>query len=152
MGVMRLWLRGRWQWVVGQGMRVGVATLHGVWLIGRRFMVGLIVLVVLVVEAAVPLHGAPSSTCVPPARRGMMTLAGCTMVGQWEASGGRTLALGRFWRKAARGRGWGSALRSPRRGGHGLTDYRGVRDMGPGSCRGLRQLSAASAWRTGPRG
>lgn len=57
-----LWLWGRRQWVIGQGMGVGAATLHGALLIGRWFVVGLIVLVVLVVEAAIPFHGATSST------------------------------------------------------------------------------------------
>lgn len=152
MGVMWLLLWGRWQWVVGQRMGVGVATLRGVLLIGRWFMVGLIVLVVLVVEAAIPFNGATSSTCVPPAGWGMMTLAGWAVVGQGEASGGRALALGRLRREAAWGRGLGSALWPPRWCGHGLTDHRGVGNMGPGCCGGLRQLSTASTWRTGPRG
>lgn len=150
MGVMWLRLCGRRQWVVGQGIRVGVTPLHGAWLIGRWVMVRIIVLVVLVVETAVPFHGATSSTCVSPARWGRM--AGWAMVGQLEASGGRTLALGSFWRKAARGWSWGSALRHPRRCGHGLTDYRGVCNMGSGCCRGLRQLPTAPPWCTGPRG
>lgn len=148
MGVVWLRLCGRWQWVVGHGVWVRVSTLHGAWLVSRWFVVGLKVLVVLVVEAAIPFHGATTSTCVSPARRGMMTLA----VGQRKAGRGRTLALGRFWRKAARRWGRGSALWAPRRCGHGLTDYRGVSDVGPRGCRGLRQLPATSAWRTGPRG
>lgn len=86
-------------------MRVRVAPLHGVWLIGRWFMMGLVVLVVLVVETSIPFYRAPSSTCVSPAQWGLMTW--CAMVAQLKASGGRTLALGRFWRKAARGRSWG---------------------------------------------
>lgn len=150
MRVMWLWLWGRRQRVVGMG--VGISALHGALLIGRWFMVGLIVLVVLVVEAAIPFHGAASSACVSPARRGMMPLAGRAMVGQWEASGGRALALGRLRRKAAGGRGWGSALWPRRRCGHGLADHRGVGNMGPGCCGSLRQLSTASTWRTGPRG
>lgn len=82
-GVVWLWLGGRWQWVVGQGMGVWVAALHWALLVGRWFMLGLIVLVVLVVKTAIPFHGATSSTCVSPARWGMMTLARCAMVGQW---------------------------------------------------------------------
>lgn len=152
MGVMLLLLWGRWQWVVGQGMRlrvgVRVATLHGVLLVSRGFMVGVIVLVV---EAAVPFHGAPSSIRVPPARRGVMTLAGYAMVGWREDRGGGALALRRLGRKVPRGRSGGAALGPPRCCGHGLTDHRGVGDMGPGGCGGLRQLSAAATWRTGPR-
>lgn len=67
MGVVWLWLRRRWQWVVGQSMGVGTDDLHGAWLISWWFMVGLIVLVLLIVEAATPFHGATSSTCVSPA-------------------------------------------------------------------------------------
>lgn len=152
MWVMWLWLWRRWQWMVDQGMRVGVATRHGTLLIGRWFMVGLIVVVLLVVEASIPFHGATSSTHVSPTRRGMMTLAGWAMVGNWEASRGRTLTLGRLRRKVPGGWGWGSALWPPRWCGHGLTDYRGVGNMGPGCCGGLRQLSTASTWSTGPRG
>lgn len=152
MGVMGLWLWRRRQWVVGQSMGVGVDNLHGALLISRWFMVGLKVLVLLVVEAAIPFHGAASSTGVYTARRGMMTLAWCAMVGHWEASGERTLALWRLRRKVAWSWGWGSALWPPRWCGHGLTDYRGVGDMGPRCCRGLRQLSTASTWCTGPRG
>lgn len=81
-----------------------------------------------------------------------MTLTGCAMVGQLEASRGGTLALRRLRRKAAGGWGWGSALWSPKGCGHSLSDYRGIGDMGPGSCRGLWQLSTASTWCTGPRG
>lgn len=149
---MWLLLGRRWQWVVDQGMGVGVATLHGALLIGRWFMVGLVVLVVLVVEAAIPLQGSTSSTCISPARWGMMTLARCAMVSQWEASRGRALALRRLRRKATGGWGWGSALWPRRWCGHGLADHRGVGDMGPGCCGGLRQLPSASAWCTGPRG
>lgn len=145
-----MWLWWRWQWVVGQGVWMWVTTLHGTLLIGRWFMVGLIVLIVLVVEAAIPLHGTTYSTCVSPTRSGMMTLAGCAMVG--HAGRWSTLNLGRLRGKATRGWNWGSTLGSPRWRGHGLTDYRGVSNMGPGCCRGLRQLSTASAWCTGPRG
>ncbi|TNN83478.1 hypothetical protein EYF80_006459 [Liparis tanakae] len=121
MGVVWLWLGRRWQWVVGQRMGVGVATLHGALLISRWFMVGFIVLAV---EAAILFHGATSPTCVSPARRGVMTLAGCAVVGYRGSSGRRTLSLGRLRGKVAGG--WGSALWSPRLSGHGLTDYRGV--------------------------
>lgn len=152
MGVVWLRLRRRWQWVVGQSMGVGIDDLHGAWLISWWFMVGLIVLVLLVVEAATPFHGATSSTCVSPAQRGMVTMAGCAMVGHWEASGERNLALRSLRGKVTRGWGWGSALRPPRWCGNGLTDYRGVSNMGSGCCRGLRQLSTASTRRTGPRG
>lgn len=90
-GIMWLGLGGRWQWMVGQGMGVwvGVTAWHGVLLVGRWFMVGLIVLVV---ETALPFHEAAPSTCVTPARWGMMTLAGRAMMGQREASDRRTLA------------------------------------------------------------
>lgn len=81
-----------------------------------------------------------------------MTLAGCGMVGHWDSSRGRSLSLERVWGKVPRDWGWGSALRSPWRYRYGFTDYRGVCDMGPGGGRCLRQLSTASAWRTGPRG
>lgn len=81
---------------VGVWVRVGVATLHGILLVSRRFVVGLIVLVLLVVEAAVSFHRAAPSTCVSPAGRWVVTLAGGSMVGEGEASRGRPLALGRF--------------------------------------------------------
>lgn len=138
--------------MVSQNMGVGVDNLHGVLLISRWFMVRLKVLVLLVVEAAVPFHGTTSSTCVSPAKWGMVTLAGCAMMSHWEARGERTLALWRLRRKMTWSWGWGSALRPPRWCGHGLTDYRGVGNMGPRCCRGLRQLSTASTWCTGPRG
>lgn len=151
-GMRVMWLWWRRQWVVAQGMWVWVSTLHGALLIGRWFMMGIIVLVVLVVEAAVPLHGTASSTRVSPARRGMVNLPRCAMMRQWKAGGVRGLPLGRLRRKATWGRGWGSALGSPRWGRHGLTDHRGVGNMGPRSRRGLRQLSTAPTWCTGPRG
>lgn len=148
MGNVRLRLCGGWQWVVSQDMRVGVPTLHGVWLIGRRFMVQLIILVV---KAAVPFSRAPSATCVSPAGWWwVVTLAGGAMVSHRQAGGGRALDLRGLWRKVARG--GGSALGPSRRRRHGLPDYRGVCDVGPRSGRRLRQLSAAPPRRTGPRG
>lgn len=62
MGVVRLWLCGRRQRVVSQGVGVRVSTLHGTWLVGGWFMVRIIVLVLLIVEAAIPFHGTASST------------------------------------------------------------------------------------------
>lgn len=148
-GVMRLWLCGRWQWVVGQAVGVGVSALYGAQLISRWFMMRL---VVLVVEAAVPFYRTTTTACVSPARWGVMTLTGCGVVGHWDSSRGRALSLERLWGKVPRNWGWGSALQPPRRRGRGFTDYRGVRDMGSGGGRRLRQLSTASTWRTGPRG
>lgn len=149
MGVMQLWLGRSWQWVNGQSMGVGVDSLHGALLIRRWFMVGLVVLVLLVVEATISFNGA---TCVSPARLGMMTMTWCAVVGHWEDRGERTLAWRRLRRKVAWGWGWGSALWPPRWCRHGLTDYRGVGNMGPGCCRSLGQLATASTRRTGPRG
>lgn len=114
-GIMRLGLCGRWQWVVGQGVRVGVSTLHGAWLIGRRFMVRIVVLVFLVVEAAVPFYRPTTTACVSPARWWVMTLARCGVLGHWDSSRWRSLSLERLWGKVPRDWGWGSTLRSPGR-------------------------------------
>ncbi|MEQ2157592.1 hypothetical protein GOODEAATRI_003311 [Goodea atripinnis] len=75
----------------------------------------------------------------------MMTLAGIAMVGYWDSSWGCTLPLERLWRKVPGAWGWGSALRSPRRCGHGLTDNRGVCYMGSGCGRCLRQLDRGTS-------
>lgn len=140
--------------MVGQSMGVRVDNWHGILLICRWFVVRLIVLVLLVVEVPTSFHGTASSTCVSPARRSMMNMTRCAMVGDWEASGERALALRRLRRIMAWGWHWslGSALWPPKGCGHGLTDYRGVGNMRPGRCRGLRQLSTTSTWRTGARG
>lgn len=136
-GVVRLRLRGRRQWVVDQ--RMGIAPLHWTLLIGRWFMVGFIILIV---EAAIFFYRA--APCLSPTSRRVMTLSG-----QGGASGGRNLERGRFRREAPLR--WGPALGPTRWRRNSFTDHRGVSDMGPGRCRGLRQLSTSSSWCTGPR-
>lgn len=135
--------------MVGQSMGVGVDDLHGRLLVGRRFVVGIEVLVLLVVEAAVPFHGAAPPTRVPPAGRAVLSMARRAMVGHRKA---KTRTWWRLRRKVARGWDWGSAPGPPRRRGHGLAYYGGVGHVGSRCCGGLRQLSAAAAWRAGPRG
>lgn len=69
--------------MVGQGVRVGVDHLHRGLLVCRRLVVRVKVLVLLVVEAAIALHGA--ATRVPPARRPMLAVARWDMVGHGKA-------------------------------------------------------------------
>lgn len=149
MGVVWLWLRRCWKRVAGQDVAMGVDDLHGVLLVCRRFMMRFKVLVLLVVEATTRFNRAPSAW-IRPARWGMMNMSGRDMVGHWKTSGERGLGRRRLWRKMARGGGCWSSLRSGRRW-HRFTDYRGVGHMRAGGCRGLRQLSTASTWSTGPR-
>lgn len=149
MRVVWLWLWRWWKWVARYDVAMGVDDLHGVLLVCRWFMMWFKVLVLLVVEAPARFNRAPS-TCVWPARWGMMNMTGRAMVGHWKTSGERSLGRWRLRRKMAWGRGWWPGLWSGRRW-HGLTDYRGVGNMRAGGRRGLRQLSTASTWSAGPR-
>lgn len=149
MGVVWLWLRRRWEWVAGHDVTVRVDDLHGVLLVCGWFMVRLKVLVLLVVEAPPRFHRA-TSTCVWPARWGVMNMTRRAMVGHWKTSGERTLGRWRLGRKMPWGGGWWSGLWSGGRW-HGLTDDRGVGDMRAGGRGSLRQLSTASTWSAGPR-
>lgn len=135
--------------MAGHDVTVRVDDLHGVLLVCRWFMVRLKVLVLLVVEAPSRFDRA-TSTCVWPARWGMMNMTRRAMVGHWKTSRERTLSRWRLRRKMPWGGGWWSGLWSRGRW-HGLTDDRGVGDMRAGGCGGLRQLSTASTWSAGPR-
>lgn len=149
MGVVWLWLWGRWKWVAGHDVAVRVDDLHGALLVCRWFMVRLKVLVLLVVEAPACFNRA-TSTCVWPARWGMMNMTRRAMVGHWKTSRERTLSRWRLRRKMAWGGGRWAGLWSGGRW-HGLTDDGGVGDMRAGGRGGLRQLSTPSTRSAGPR-
>lgn len=146
--IYRVWLRRRERvgvvWLLRrrrEGVSVRVAALYRGLLVGRRFVSGIIVLVV---EAAVPFQRPPD--LVSPADRRVVTLARGAVVGHRNASQRDTLPLGGFGGEAPR------TLRSGGRHGHGLAHHRGVRDVGAGRGRGLRQLSSPPPWRARARG
>lgn len=131
--------------MVGQGVRVGVDHLHGRLLVGGRLVVRVEVLVILVVEAAVALQGA-AATRVTPAGRSVLAVARRAMVGHRKAEARARRGLRGEVARRRDGR------PAPGRRGHGLADHGGVGDVGSRCGGGLGQLSAAAAWRAGPRG
>lgn len=143
MRVVGLWRRR--QRVVGQGVRVGVDHLHGRLLVGGRLVVWVEVLVLLVVEAAVTLQGAAAAR-VTPAGRPVLAVARRAVVGHGKAEARARWGLGGEMARRRDGR------PVPGRRGHGLADHWGVGYVGSRRGGGLGQLSAAAAWRAGPRG